>query len=107
MLDHLERELPRLGLLFGDVTVADIALATCFRTAQVARYTIDAQRWPVTAAYVERVLELDCLKCLRPYEDKMARTPPPQQRAAMAEMGAPLTAETYGWAMARPGIMRI
>jgi glutathione S-transferase len=107
VLDHLERELPRMGLLFGEVTVADIALATCFRTAQFARYAIDAQRWPVSAAYMERVLALDCLQRLRPYEEKMARTPPAQQRAAMAEMGAPLMAETYGWAQARPGIMRI
>ena len=107
VLDHLERELPRLGLLFGEVTVADIALAVAFRNAHFARYSVDPQRWPVTAAYVERVLDLECLKRLRPYEEKLARTPPLQQRAALAAMGAPLMTQSYGAQRPRAGIMRI
>ncbi|HVT35444.1 MAG TPA: glutathione S-transferase family protein [Nevskiaceae bacterium] len=107
VLDHLESFAPRIGLLFGEVTVADLALAVFFRNAAFARWSIDAQRWPRTAAYVERVLELDCLKRLRPYEDLIARTRPPQQRAALAGLGAPLTPTSYAASRPRPGIMRI
>jgi hypothetical protein len=37
----------------------------------------------------------------------MARTPIAEQRAALAGMGAPLTAETYATASPRPGVMQI
>ena len=35
----------------------------------------------------------------------MIRTPIPQQREALAEIGAPLLAETYGTATPRRGLM--
>ena len=37
----------------------------------------------------------------------MMRTPPAQQREALAAMGAPLTRETYGTATPRRGLMKI
>ncbi len=37
----------------------------------------------------------------------MLRTPLKQHRAALAEMGVPLTAETHGTEVPRRGIMRI
>ncbi len=72
-----------------------------------ARYSVDAARWPLTAAFVERVLALDGFMRLKPFEDELLRTPIAQHRAALAELGAPLTAETYATAAPRPGIMRI
>ena len=54
ILDYLESELPADGSLFGDIGVADIALASAFVNAGYANYTIDAERWPKAAAFVQR-----------------------------------------------------
>jgi glutathione S-transferase len=107
VLDYLESQLPREGFLFGPLSIADIAIASLFRNAAFARFTIAAARWPITAAFIERVLSLDAFQKLKPYEDRMMRTPIPQHRAALAELGAPLMRETYGTAQPRRGMMRI
>jgi hypothetical protein len=64
-------------------------------------------RWPISAAFVERVLSLDSFQKLRPFEDKMMRTPLPLHRAALAEMGAPLMSDTYGTTAPRRGMMHL
>lgn len=104
ILDYLEAQLPAEGFLFGTVCVADIALAVFFRNATFARYAVDASRWPKTAAFVERVLALECLARLRPFEEKALRTPVPKQRDALRDLGAPLTAETLGSASPIRGV---
>lgn len=55
MLDYLEGEVPADGFLFGDLTVADLALASPFVNAGYAQYTIDSRRWPKVSGLVERV----------------------------------------------------
>jgi len=107
ILDYLESEVPAAGFLFGDVSIADIALATFFRNAAFARMRVDAARWPRTAGFVDRVLQLPAFVALRRFEDATLRTPLPQQRAALAELGAPLTAESFGTATPRRGMMQI
>ena len=107
ILDYLESLAPQDGFLFGAVSIADLAIACFFRNAEFARYRVDAMRWPSTAAFVRRVLDLACFQTLKPFEDRSRRTPPREQRAALAEMGAPLTRDTYGTAVPRRGVMRI
>ena len=107
VLDYLESELPRDGFLFGDPSIADVTIATFFRNAAFARFTVDATRWPTTAAFVERVRGLDAFERLRPFEERMIRTPIARQRAVLAEMGAPLTSETCGTTTPRRGVMQI
>jgi glutathione S-transferase len=107
VLDYLEGELPAEGFLFGDVAVADVAIATFFRNAAFARFTVDAARWPKTAAFVERVLGIEAFRRLAPIENKMIRTPPVEHRTVLAEMGAPLMRETYGTPKPRRGLMQI
>jgi len=107
VLDYLETQVPRAGFVFGGVSIADISIATFFRNAAFARFRIDAARWPLTAAFVERVLALDAFKKLSPFEERLARTPIPEHRAVLAEMGAPLSRETYGTAVLRRGVMHI
>ena len=89
------------------MSIADIALATFFRNAAFARMRVDAARWPRTAGFVDRVLQLPAFVALRRFEDATLRTPLPQQRAALAELGAPLTAESFGTATPRRGVMQI
>lgn len=55
LLNYLEGQIPAEGFIFGDLTVADIALASPFVNAGYAQYTIDASLWPKLSALVERV----------------------------------------------------
>jgi len=106
ILDYLESRLPSSGWLFGSLGIADISIAVFFRNAAFARFRIDAERWPVTASFVSRVLAEDCLARLQVYESVMLRTPIAHQRDALREVGAPVTGETLGSGIARPGVMR-
>jgi glutathione S-transferase len=105
-LDYLEARLPADGFLFGVPCVADVSIASYFRTAAFVRYAPDPARWPRTAALVERVLALEPLRKLARYEDAILRIPPPEQRAALAAVGAPLTEWTLGTDRPRHGVPR-
>lgn len=107
VLNYLETQVPAEGFLFGKVSIADIAIACFFRNAAFARFRVDSSRWPLTAAFVERVLEIESFERLKPIEDRLRRTPIAQQRTVLAEMGVPLTSETYGTDVPRRGVMRI
>jgi glutathione S-transferase len=105
VLAYLERELPTEGFACGTLSIADIAIACFFRNALFAGYRVDAARWPKTAGWLDRVLALDAFERLKPYEEKMLRTRIPRQRDALAEMGAPISTETYGTPTPRRGVM--
>jgi len=105
ILDYLEAEVPADGFLFGAPSVADVSIATFFRNAAFARFTVDPMRWPHTAAFVGRVLGLEAFTRLQPFENRMMRTPPTEHRTVLAGMGAPLTADTYGTATPRRGVL--
>jgi glutathione S-transferase len=107
VLGQLEAQLPAAGFLFGAVSIADVSIACFFRNAAFARYAVDPARWPKTAAFVDRVLALPSFARLKPFEDKMIRTPIPQHREALAAIGAPLMSETYGTATPRRGVMPV
>lgn len=106
VMDYLEGNVPREGFLFGAPGIADISLAVPFRNLGFARQRVDAERWPVTAAYVDRVLALPCLTKLQPFEALSMRTAVPLQREALRAAGAPLSADTVGGETPRPGWLR-
>jgi glutathione S-transferase len=107
-MDYLEGEAPARGFRFGDaLSIGDVAVAAFFRNAAFARWRIDAERWPKTARWIGDVLAHDAFAQLVPFEERMIRTPIPKQRDALAEMGAPILAETYGTATPRRGVMPI
>lgn len=107
VLAYLETQVPAQEFLFGGVSIADIAIACFFRNAAFARFRIDTARWPLTAAFVERVLTLGSFEKLKPIEERLRRTPLAQHRAVLAEMGVLLTQDTYGTSAPRRGVMRI
>jgi len=108
MLDWLEAQAPASGFMFGEaLSIADISLASFFRNAGFVRFTIDPVRWPRSAGYIGRVLESPPFVKLRPFEDLIMRTPIAQHRAALAELGAPLSGESVAAETPRRGVMPI
>jgi glutathione S-transferase len=107
VLDYLETQLPAEGFLFGSLGLADVSIAVFFRNAAFARYRVDPERWPRTAAFVDRVLAQGCLNRLQPFEAVMLRTPIAQHRAALEDAGAPVAPETVGGLVPRKGVMRV
>lgn len=107
VLDYLESQVPTQGWCFGETTptIADISLAVFFRNAAFARFRIDAQRWPRTAAFIERVLALAPFQKLAAIENQLIRTPLTEHRAVLEKLGVPLIAETYGVATPRKSLM--
>lgn len=106
-LDYLEEQLPDEGWLFGDIGLADIAIASFFRNADYAGFEVDARRWPRTAAFVGRTLEHPAFAELLRFEDVQRSTNPAGRRNALIEAGAPLTDETLGTSKPRKGYMML
>jgi glutathione S-transferase len=102
-LDYLEQQLPDDGFVFGALSIADISLASFFRTASFVRYAIDAERWPLMAALVAQVQAQPAFQKLARFEDCMLRLPLAEQRGALITAGAPLTTDTLGTSAPRPG----
>ncbi|CAA0080507.1 putative GST-like protein YibF [Zhongshania aliphaticivorans] len=59
ILDYIESVLPKKGFLFGSLTIADISIVSPFINAGYANYQVDAARWPVFTAFMERVKQHD------------------------------------------------
>lgn len=55
VLDYIESQVPADGYLFGTFGVADLSLISPFVNAGYAGYEIDADRWPLFAAFMQRV----------------------------------------------------
>jgi glutathione S-transferase len=106
-LDYLESELPAEGFCFGDFGLADIAVATFFRNALYAGFTVDAVRWPRTARLVNEVLAHPVLERLGRLEQIQLSASIAGRRQALQEAGAKLTSESYGEKEPRRGIMRL
>ena len=106
-LDYLEALLPGEGWLFGEIGLADIAVASFFRNAAYADFAVDEARWPRTAAFVTRALAHPCFAATFPFERAQLSTNPAGRRQALLDAGAPLTAETVGTRAPRKGIMTL
>jgi glutathione S-transferase len=107
-LDYLEAELPADSFLFGgDIGLADIAIASFFRNAAYAGFAPDPDRWPRTAAFVERALVHPCFAATFAFEQAQLGTNPQGRRQALLAAGAPLTAETVGTREPKRGVMAL
>jgi glutathione S-transferase len=106
-LDYLEAELPADGFLFGEIGVADISVASFFRNGAYAGFETDGDRWPRTAAFVERTLAHPCFANLLRFEEVQRSAEIRGRRQALLDAGAPLTSETLGLREPRRGMMRL
>jgi glutathione S-transferase len=107
VLDYLEGQLPADGFLFGEIGLADIAIASFFRTASYVDFAINAARWPNSAGFVDRTLAHPCLADLLPFEQVQIGTDVKGRRAALVAAGATLTAESLGTREPVKGIMTL
>jgi glutathione S-transferase len=107
VLDYLESQLPASGFLYGEIGLADISIASFFRTASYVDFAIDPARWPRAAAFVARTLDHPCLAALHPFELAQVSTNPAGRRQALLDAGAPLTADTVGTRQPQKGIMTL
>jgi glutathione S-transferase len=63
LLSYLESQTPDSGVLVGDsVSVADIAVLTCFLQARYGDFEVDGDTYPKLKAYLDRCLESDVVK---------------------------------------------
>ncbi|MEO8175573.1 MAG: glutathione S-transferase family protein [Sphingomicrobium sp.] len=106
-LDYLETQLPPAGFLFGAFGLAEISIASFFRNAEYAGFTVDAERWPRVAAFVETALSHPVFAKLLVYEDIQRAADIKGRRQALLDAGAPLTDETLGVREPRRGLMRL
>jgi glutathione S-transferase len=106
-LDYLEGQLPEAGFLFGEIGLADIAIASFFRNAAYVDFAVDAERWPRTAGFVDRALAHPAIDGLFKFELAQIRTNPAGRRQVLLEAGAPLSAETLATREPRRGMMRL
>jgi glutathione S-transferase len=106
-MDYLEGQLPADGFLFGEIGLADIAIASVFRNGAYAGFEVDAARWPRTAAFVARALGHAAFADTLRFEQAQLSTTPQGRRQALLDAGARLTAETVGTREPRPGVMAL
>jgi glutathione S-transferase len=106
-LDDLEQELPETGYLFGEIGAADISIASFFRNGAYAGFETARDRWPRTAAFVERTLAHPCIAGLLPFEDVQRSAEIKGRRQALLDAGAPLTEHSLGLREPRRGMMRL
>jgi glutathione S-transferase len=106
-LDYLETEVPAEGFLFDDIGVADIAIASFFRNGNYGGFSVNADRWPRTASFVERTLAHTCIAALLPLEDVQRNADIKGRRRALLDAGARLTSETMSMRAPRKGLMTL
>jgi glutathione S-transferase len=106
-LDYLEGEVPEDGFLFGEIGLADIAIASFFRNAAYADFAVDGGRWPKVARFVRGTLAHPVFEELLMLEQIQLGASITGRRQALIEAGARLTAETLGMKEPRRGIMRL
>ena len=107
ILDWLEAQAPAEGFRFGSTPgLADFAPAAFFRNLEPIRLLPDVGRWPRPVGWMGRTLDSPPLQALRRWEE-VSMIPIPEQRAALAAAGAPLTETSFAADRPRRGIMPI
>jgi glutathione S-transferase len=107
VLDYLDSEAPADGFRFGALGLADVAPACFFRNAGWVRFQIDSSKWPRAAAWMARTLASPPFAKLAALEDGILRTPIPEQREKLRNLGAPISADTLAATSPRRGVMAI
>jgi glutathione S-transferase len=106
-LDYLEGELPAEGYVFGQLGLADIAIASFFVNAGYVGFEVDAARWPRTARFVGSVLAEPVMRKLMGFEQIQMNASIQGRRQALLDAGAKLTETSWGEREPRRGVMAL
>jgi glutathione S-transferase len=107
VMADVERFAPREGFLFGDVSIADIAVAAFFRNLVWARAEPDKDRWLATCAWVERTTALPGVARVTRIADRLAQTPLSEHRRTISDMGIEIAPDTVATDAPRRGPMTV
>ena len=105
IMDWLEGIAPDDGFLFGTVMMADITPACFMRNAALAGWTIDAARWPKSAAWINRVWATPEFAHSIAMETIEMTTPRAEQADAMRAAGVKLSSKSYGNREPKRGVL--
>jgi glutathione S-transferase len=105
VMTYLERVAPREGFLFGDLSMADLAVAIPFSNLRWGRVEPDSNRWPRTCGWVARTLATPSLAKITRLAEKLVKLPAGQHRQALTELQIPLTETTFATDRLRRGPM--
>lgn len=104
-MDWIEAQAPADGFLFGHLCTADVTYACFFRNARIAGWTIDAARWPRTAAWIARVEAVPAFAATLPMEEAILRSRTHERREALIAAGAQVAETSIGAPEPQPSIM--
>ena len=107
VMTDLERFAPAGGLLFGEASIADIAVAVFYRNLVWARAEPDKSRWPRTCAWIERATAVPGLAKVTRVADRLVQTPLADHRRVAAEIGLPLSPSSVATDTPRRGPMTV
>ena len=102
---YLEKIAPADGFIFGELSIADLAIAIPFSNLKWARVEPNASHWPGACAWVERTLATTALAKLTRIADKLVQIPPNLHRKALVDLGVHLTDATIAGNKPRSSIM--
>lgn len=106
VMDQLESWAPASGFVSGSAPgIADISVASHFANLRWARVSLDAQRWPRAAAWIERVERQSPLSPLNAIGEKLLRVLPTDHRPVLEALGVAVCKETFGSKTPRRGPM--
>jgi len=105
IMAYLEKIAPTDGFVFGELSIADLAIAIPFSNLKWARVEPDVSHWPGTCAWIERTLATTALAKLTSIADKLVRIPPNLHRETWVTLGVHLTDATIAGDKPRSSIM--
>ncbi len=94
ILTYLEARMPAEGHLFGALSIADISIWAFFANLSWSRVEIN-DHWPKTKAWLARMRAAEPFASLERAGATLVRTPVPEMRAALANLGFAVTPTTH------------
>jgi glutathione S-transferase len=105
IMAYLEKIAPAGEFIFGELSIADLAIAIPFSNLKWARVEPEVSRWLRARAWVERTLATTALAKLTRIAEKLVQTPPNLHRKVLADLAVPLTDATIAGDKPRSSIM--
>lgn len=95
VMTYLEQHAPTEGFLFGDLSLADIAVAVFEPNLRWSRVELDEARWPNATAWMARVAEVPAVASVTKLGGMLMRASSlDQHRSLLAEAGVVVTEST-------------